>query len=173
MFTLIVDDMGIKYANKEDLDYLVSVIEPHWKLKVDPTGSNFIGMHLAWQYDRSVPRVILYNPSMVRDALARFAPNKKICGSSTPSPYTQPVYEKRTQTDKFDDFSAALPETIKFVQEVTGLFNHYSRVIDYTMAEAVTSIARTQASLTTETIKRVNHCRSMCAIPLRYTLTMM
>jgi hypothetical protein len=163
MFTLIVDDMGIKFAKKEDLEYLVSVIEPHWKLKVDLTGSRFIGMHLAWQYDRPVPRVIIYNPSVVRDALARFAPDKRLRGSSTPSPYTQPVYGKRTQTGPFDEASPAPPETIKFVQEVTGLFNHYSRVIDYTMAEAVTSIARTQAAPTTDTIKRVNHLLNYAA----------
>ena len=163
MFTLIVDDMGIKYAKQEDLDYLVSIIEPHWKLKVDLTGSKFIGMHLAWQYDRPVPRVIIYNPTVVRDALARFAPGKKMRGASTPSPYTQPVYGKRTQTGPFDEFSPAPPETIKFVQEVTGLFNHYSRVIDYTMAEAVTSIARTQAAPTTDTIKRVNHLLNYAA----------
>ena len=163
MFTLIVDDMGIKYATQEDLDYLVSVIQPHWKLKVDLTGSRFIGMHLAWQYDRPVPRVILYNPNVVRDALARFVPDKKMRGTSTPSPYTQPVYGNRSQTGPFDDSAPAPPETIKFVQEVTGLFNHYSRVIDYTMAEAVTSIARTQAAPTTDTIKRVNHLLNYAA----------
>jgi hypothetical protein len=78
-------------------------------------------------------------------------------GRTTPSPYTQPVYGLRTQHGAFDDSKPAPPETIKFVQEVTGLFNHYSRVIDYTMAEAVTAIARTQAAPTEDTLQRVNH----------------
>ena len=29
VFALIVDDMGIKYANEDDLDYLLQIIEPH------------------------------------------------------------------------------------------------------------------------------------------------
>jgi hypothetical protein len=57
----------------------------------------------------------------------------------------------------FDDDTPVSPETIKFVQEVTGLFNHYSRVIDYTMAEAVTAIARTQSAPNADTIARVKH----------------
>ena len=162
-FALIVDDMGIKYANDDDLDYLINVIEPHWKLKVDKTGSKFVGMHLIWQYERPTPRVMVFNPTVVRDALARFAPGKTLRGRSTPSPYSQPVYGKHNQTGPFDDSSPAPPETVKFVQEVTGLFNHYSRVIDYTMAEAVTSIARTQAAPTEDTLKRVNHLLNYAA----------
>ncbi len=162
-FALIVDDMGIKYSNKEDLDYLISVIEPHWKLKVDLSGSKFLGMHLVWEYDRPKPRVLIFNPTVVRDALARFAPNKHMRGRTTPSPYTQPVYGLRTQHGAFDDSKPAPPETIKFVQEVTGLFNHYSRVIDYTMAEAVTAIARTQAAPTEDTLKRVHHLLNYAA----------
>jgi len=63
----------------------------------------------------------------------------------------------RTQHGALDDCKLAPPETIKFVQEVTGLFNHYSRVIDYTMAEAVTAIARSQAAPIEDTLKRVHH----------------
>jgi hypothetical protein len=63
----------------------------------------------------------------------------------------------------FDETAPAPPETIKFVQEVTGLFSHYSRVIDYTMAEAVTTIATTQAAPTEDTIKRVSHLLNYAA----------
>jgi hypothetical protein len=157
VFALIVDDMGIKYSKQEDLDYLISIIEPHWKLKVDITGSKFLGMHLVWQFNRPIPRVIIFNPNVVRDAISRFVNKRKLRGRSTPSPYTPPVYSSQPQTGPLDDDTPVSPETIKFVQEVTGLFNHYSRVIDYTMAEAVTAIARTQSAPNADTIARVKH----------------
>jgi hypothetical protein len=162
-FALIVDDMGIKYSKEEDLQFLVDVITPHWKLKVDTTGSRFLGMHLVWQYERPVPRVIIFNPTVVKNALSRFVAGTVMRGRKTPSPYTQPVYGKNPQMSVFDETAPAPPETIKFVQEVTGLFSHYARVIDYTMAEAVTTIATAQAAPTEDTIKRVNHLLNYAA----------
>jgi hypothetical protein len=162
-FALIVDDMGIKYSEDEDLQFLVDVISPHWKLKVDITGSKFLGMHLVWQYNRKIPRVIVFNPTVVKNALSRFVAGTVLRGNKTPSPYTKPVYGKHPQMSVFDETAPAPPETIKFVQEVTGLFSHYSRVIDYTMAEAVTTIATTQAAPTEDTIKRVSHLLNYAA----------
>ena len=162
-FALIVDDMGIKYSKDDDLQFLVDVITPHWKLKVDTTGSRFLGMHLVWQYNRPVPRVIIFNPTVVKNALSRFVSGSILRGRKTPSPYTQPVYGKHPQMSVFDESAPAPPETIKFVQEVTGLFSHYSRVIDYTMAEAVTTIATTQAAPTEDTMKKVSHLLNYAA----------
>ena len=45
-FALIVDDMGIKFDNEDDLQYLISTITPHWKVKVDRSGTKFLGMTL-------------------------------------------------------------------------------------------------------------------------------
>ena len=162
-FALIVDDMGIKYSDEKDLQFLVDVITPHWKLKVDTTGSRFLGMHLVWQYDRPIPRVIIFNPTVVKNALSRFVKGTVLRGRKTPSPYVQPVYGKHPQMSIFDETAPAPPETIKFVQEVTGLFSHYSRVIDYSMAEAVTTIATTQSAPTEDTIKKVQHLLNYAA----------
>jgi len=163
-FALIVDDMGIKYSREEDLQFLVDVITPHWKLKVDITGSRFLGMHLVWQYNRPVPRVIIFNPTVVKNALSRFVSGTILRGNKTPSPYDKPVYgQKHPQMSVFDESDPAPPETVQFVQEVTGLFGHYSRVIDYTMAEAVTTIAQSQAAPTADTMKKVSHLLNYAA----------
>ena len=90
-FALIVDDMGIKYSKDEDLQFLVDVITPHWKLKVDTSGSRFLGMHLVWQYDRPIPRVIIFNPTVVKNAISRFVSGTVLRGRPTPSPYTKPT----------------------------------------------------------------------------------
>ena len=68
----LMDDMGIKYSKDEDLQFLIDVITPHWKLKVDTSSSRLLGMHLVRQYDRPIPQVIIFNPTVVKNAISRF-----------------------------------------------------------------------------------------------------
>ena len=156
-FALIVDDMGIKFDNEDDLQYLISTISPHWKVKLDRSGTKFLGMTLQWNYDIPLPMVTLSAPTTIPDALAKFCKHKHMKGKSTPSPYAQIHYGSKVLDAPFDDDAPAPPGSALYVQEVTGTFGHHSRVIDYALLEAVTAIARTQAAPTVDTMKRVDH----------------
>ena len=50
-FTLCVDDFGIKYTRKQDIDYLIKTIQQHYKVTIDWTGSNYLGLTLDWDYN--------------------------------------------------------------------------------------------------------------------------
>ena len=50
-FTLCVDDFGIKYTRKQDIDYLINTIQQHYKVTIDWTGSNYLGLTLDWDYN--------------------------------------------------------------------------------------------------------------------------
>jgi hypothetical protein len=114
-------------------------------------------MDLLWNYNLPLPSVTLSAPTVIPDAIAKFCQNKKMIGKSTPSPYSKVHYGSKVQDAPFDDDSPAPPGSAHYVQEVTGTFGHHSRVIDYALHEAVTSIARTQAAPTMETMNRVEH----------------
>ena len=45
-FTLVVDDFGIKYTNKDDIDHLFATIKEKYPLKIDWTGTKYIGIDL-------------------------------------------------------------------------------------------------------------------------------
>ena len=46
-FTLCVDDFGVKYTNKEDINFLIATLQHDYKLTIDWTGSNYLGLTLT------------------------------------------------------------------------------------------------------------------------------
>eukprot|EP00804_Cyclotella_cryptica_P000392 CCRYP_008696-RA/>CCRYP_008696-RA protein AED:0.37 eAED:0.37 QI:0/0/0/1/0/0/5/0/407 len=51
-FVLVVDDFGIKYVKKEDLDHLVGVLKRYYDVSVDIHGKEFVKIELDWDYKR-------------------------------------------------------------------------------------------------------------------------
>ena len=45
-FTLVVDDFGIKYINKDDINHLFQAIKEKYPLKIDWTGVKYVGIDL-------------------------------------------------------------------------------------------------------------------------------
>jgi hypothetical protein len=52
MFTLVVDDFGIRYTNKQDVEDLIAIINKEYKCSQDWTGSHYIGLKLNWNYEK-------------------------------------------------------------------------------------------------------------------------
>ena len=51
-FTLVVDDFGVKYVNKEDAEHLESALESKYPITTDLSGDKFIGINLEWNYKK-------------------------------------------------------------------------------------------------------------------------
>jgi hypothetical protein len=51
-FVLVVDDFGIKYLKREDLDHLVGVLRRHYDVSVDIHGKEFVKIELDWGYKK-------------------------------------------------------------------------------------------------------------------------
>ncbi len=49
-FTLVVDDFGVKYENKEDTDHLIASINSIYKLTENCTGNLYCGISFDWDY---------------------------------------------------------------------------------------------------------------------------
>ena len=150
MFTLVVDDFGVKYVGKEHAEHLMSVIQQHYKCKADWTGERYIGIHLAWDYENG--RVHLYMPGYVQKALKQFQHifKKK---QNQPFPSTPIKYGAKTQYAT--EASSAPPTTKeekKFIQRVCGKFLFYGRAVDSTVLTPISAIASQAAKPTKDTL---------------------
>ena len=50
IFSLVVDDFGVKYVGKEDSDHLIQALKKQYTISMDWTGSLFCGLHIQWEY---------------------------------------------------------------------------------------------------------------------------
>jgi hypothetical protein len=68
-FTLVVDDFGVKFVNKDDIDHLISSISTMYKLTKDWTGNLYCGIMLKWDY--VVCTVNISMPGYIKKKIAR------------------------------------------------------------------------------------------------------
>jgi hypothetical protein len=52
MFTLVVDDFGVKYVSQDDIDHLIEGIKAMYTLTEDWTGDLYCGIKLDWDYKK-------------------------------------------------------------------------------------------------------------------------
>jgi len=154
-FTLVVDDFGVKYRNKEDVEHLIETLNKIYKIKIDWTGNKYIG--IAINHDRSRKTLKISMPGYVQKALKRFGiktPPNKI---TTPDMY-DPSWNDREKQQAVDmDYSPVVPTIeIKRIQEIVGVFSYYARCIDATMLAPIFRIASQQAAPTQRTMKMID-----------------
>ena len=53
-FTVVVDDFGMKYLSKDDINHLIDAIKEQYPIKIDWNGSKYLGIDLEWHYDTTV-----------------------------------------------------------------------------------------------------------------------
>lgn len=58
VFTLVVDDFGIKYTSPEGANHLISTLKLLYDIKVDWSGTSYIGFTIA--FDSTTKSVSLY-----------------------------------------------------------------------------------------------------------------
>ena len=154
IFSLCVDDFGVKYYNKEDLQHLKQAIETQYTCKVDITGRHFLGFTLDWQYELGY--VDLSMPDYIRHALEKLQYKKKVYPQYSPHPHVDVNWTKKGERPyaRQEDLTPKLhPKEIKYIQVVVGTFLYYARALDNTMLTALNDIGSQQA-LPTEKVKQ-------------------
>jgi hypothetical protein len=51
LFTLVVDDFGVKYVNKDDVNHLIKCLKEKYKLTKDWDSNLYCGIKLNWNYN--------------------------------------------------------------------------------------------------------------------------
>jgi hypothetical protein len=172
-FCLCVDDFGIKYFNKQDVDHLISALQTNYKLSTDWSGANFCGLTFDWHYqeeyvDVSMPQ---YIPELLKK-LSHTMPSKPQFSPFIITPY-KPLKAGQRQYAPTPDESAFLNSTeTTTIQQIVGSLLYYARAIDYTLLPALNTISQSQAKPTENTKKEcqilLDYCATYPNVMLRY-----
>ena len=168
MFTLVVDDFGVRYSNRAHADKLLTILSQKYRVKADWTGSRYIGLSLDWDY--TARTLDLSMPAYIERALQRFNHPKPTRPQNAPHEWVAPTYGARQQYATQDLSPAIDLADKKRVQEVLGTLLYYARAIDSTMLAAIGTLATQQSSPTVATMKAITHLLNYCATHPNATL---
>ena len=113
-FTLVVDDFGVKYINKEDVDHLSSILRQDYKIDMDWEGTRYLGLTIDWDYTNR--KVHLSMPGYIEKALLRFGHEPPDKPQMQPFPHTIPSYSAKVQYAKdLDSSPPATKEEEKYI----------------------------------------------------------
>ena len=135
MFSLVVDDFGVRYTKQADADHLIQTLEANaYKLKVRPLGDKYLGMSIA--FDRHRKTVSLSMPGYITKMLQRFRPQYLFPGyrpAKTPGRYIAPSYTTAPHVVFIDKTEKLSPTLITELQAIIGTLLYYARAVDPTL----------------------------------------
>jgi hypothetical protein len=154
LFTLIVNDFGVKYEHKEDVDHLIAAIKSKYKkLTKDRTGKLYCSIKLQWDYNKRT--LIISMLGYVVKQLQRYKHNSPSHPHHCPY-YPQPKqYGSSAQCPIPPNTSPPLSnDNIKNVQQVVGSILFYAGAFDLTVLMALSSVASKQSKGKDSTMKK-------------------
>ena len=154
-FSLGGDDFGIKYVHDSDLTHLCSALREKYQIRVDLTGSKYIGVRLDWDYTSNT--LVTSMPNYVNAGIARFCPDAPPKPAKTPGIYVPPIFGAPDLSATVDDSPLASAAEKQFIQEVVGYFLFYARMIDHLMLPSLTFISKKQSAPTQATLAATHH----------------
>ncbi len=113
MFTLVVDDFGIKYKTPDDAEHLIMCLQLLYEIKVDKTGSRYLGFTIV--FDDAEQTVSLSMPDYIPKLLERFFSDQVLRGQPTPAKYEPFIYGSDGQKVKRTDAAPHSPPPKSFV----------------------------------------------------------
>ena len=155
-FTLIVDDFGIKYTRREDIDHLITSLQNHYDIDIDWEGKYYAGVYLDWNYEKGYVDVTI--PDYVKKQLQKYNHPTPTKPQDSPFPVPPTRFGKDAQKPLPVDTSPKLDKKDKkFNQQVTGSFLFYGRAVDTTILMSLSTIASQQSDPTELTTKHTKH----------------
>jgi len=149
IFTLVVDDFGVKYRRKEDADHLLNTLEKLYKIKTNWAGDAYIGFDIKFSVCPVAQKrcVTLAMPRFLPNALKRFHMkiHNPVYNPIDYQPGTRTAIQAPTPEDTSTPASPA--ETLR-IQQIVGVLLYYARAIDSTFTTAVSKVSSAQAKPT-------------------------
>jgi hypothetical protein len=162
LFSLVVDDFGVKYAGREHVDHLIASVEKHYAFSKDWEGKLYCGIHIQWNYKKGT--VDLSMLGYIAATLNKFQHQPPARAQHAPYRWNAPVYGTNPQlTDPVDETAPLPPDGIKRLQRITGTLLYYARAVDPTMLVALGTIAAQQSNSTEATADAIVQLSNYCA----------
>ncbi len=152
LFTLVADNFGVKYVNKDNFDHLITSIRKDYSFIEDWMGDSYCGIQLDWNYlNRTVD---ISMPGYIGKKLQEYGhimPNKV---QTCPYPPEPKNFGTKAQAPLPPDTSPKLDaKGIKSIQKIVGSILHYACTINMMMVNAL-SLAVEQTKATEQTMVR-------------------
>ena len=119
LFSLVVDNFGIKYFGKESAYHLIKTLKKLYTVSINWDKSLYCGLTIAWDctnrtYDISMPQYL-------QDALHKFQHALPCKPQDAPHSWNTPNYGATIQYAKSPDPTPMLPtQSITLVQKIIG-----------------------------------------------------
>ncbi len=153
-FTLVVDNFGVKYIGRDNIEHLMAALKQDYDVEEDWTGSLYCGIKLHWNYEKGYLDTSMEN--YVRKDLLKYNHAKPRKLQDCPYEPQPKKYGSAAQlTDPPDETAPLDAKDLKWVQRVVGSFLYYARAIDATILMALNAIANEQKAPTQRTKERV------------------
>ena len=94
-FILCVDDFGIKHHSKDNLNHLLNSFRATYEILTDPSGTNYIGITISWQYKQGHVYILMY--TYVLKALQKFQHTTPSRQQHAPHKWTEPACGQKVQ----------------------------------------------------------------------------
>jgi hypothetical protein len=153
-FTLVVDDLAVKYVGKQHAARLWNALLRVYELTTDWTATVYSGMKLKWDYDKRTCAISM--PGYVSNVLSEFQHESPNHPPHTPSRYVTPVYGAKTQYAMKDETPLLTVQQCLTIQKVTGSVLYYSRAVDPTVLMPLNDITPEQTKATEKTQAAIN-----------------
>jgi hypothetical protein len=154
-FVLIVDDFGIQFVEQRHANHLLQVLQQHYTVTTDWTGTKFAGIDLAWNYDKRTCRLSMRN--YINDLLIKYNHPKPRKPQHSPHAHREIVYGAKEHFLPDNDTSAPLDDKgIKRIQGIIGSLLYYARAVDNKLLATLSTISSQQAHATENTATAVN-----------------
>ena len=172
VFSLVVDDFGVRYTSKNDADHLIATLKVAYEISINWTGSRYCGLTIKWDYTKRTCDISM--PGYIKRALARFQHSAGRSPKHAPHPRQGPNYGAKTQFAALPDETPALDAADKTrIHEVIGTLLFYARAIDSTILNAIGEFATEQSQATKSTMDKLSQLLNYCAahpdVTVRFT----
>jgi len=136
-FSLVVeDDFGIKYVGREHAEHLMSMLQEHYTISQDWTGTTYLGLTLEWDYVNCTVGISM--PGYIEKALQRFQHIPPTQPQHALHAWIPPQYRATTQlTNPIDESPNLDKNQTKQLQQIIGVLLYYGQPLDLTMLIAL------------------------------------
>ena len=112
--SLVVDDFGIKYTQKEDANHLLKYLREDYAITEDWTGEKYLGLTLKWYYVSRNVRVSI--PGYIQADLLKFQIESTTKPQDATHRWNQPTYGAKTQYADTDNVSLVNAQSTIYVK---------------------------------------------------------
>ncbi len=152
-FALVVDDFGVKYVNKADVDHLIASIKPTYTLTKDWTGNLYCGIKLGWDYNKWT--IDISNPRYIKKKLEEYEHVVQKKPQHCPYSPEPKQFGSKAQRPLPGNTSLLLDDKgKKHIQKIVGSILYYARAVDMRVLMALSTIAMSQAKPTAKTMEQ-------------------